>query len=82
MKKLHPKYFIGTSGWHYEHWQNRFYPKTYPKTRWFCYYAEHFHTVEVNATFYRRFKDETYRKWYDAAPDDFRYVLKAPQFQH
>jgi len=74
MKKSPFKFLIGTSGWRY------FYPKNYPKTRWFDYYAEHFHTVEVNATFYRRFKDETYQKWYNISPEDFRYVLKAPQF--
>jgi uncharacterized protein YecE (DUF72 family) len=35
--------------------------------------------VEVNATFYRRFKDSTYQNWRDRAPEGFRYVLKVPR---
>lgn len=39
-----------------------------------------FSTVEVNATFYRRFKDQTYLNWRERAPSHFRYVLKAPKW--
>ena len=70
---------IGTSGWSYPHWQGNFYPDDWPKSRWFEYYVTKFKTVEVNATFYRFFQDQTFQKWYDRAPDDFRYVLKAPR---
>jgi uncharacterized protein YecE (DUF72 family) len=73
------QYFIGTSGWTYEDWKGRFYPESLPKKRWFEYYASQFRTVEVNATFYRTFKDETYEKWKQRAPQGFGYVLKAPQ---
>jgi uncharacterized protein YecE (DUF72 family) len=71
--------YIGTSGWSYDHWRGVFYPGDLPKSRWFEYYAQKFSTVEVNATFYRTFKDSTYQKWYDQSPDDFKYVLKAPR---
>ena len=70
---------IGTSGWSYPHWKGLFYPDDWPKSRWFEYYAAGFSTVEVNATFYRFFKDQTYQKWYDKAPENFKYVLKAPR---
>lgn len=70
---------IGTSGWSYPHWKGLFYPDDWPKSRWFEYYAARFPTVEVNATFYRFFKDQTYQKWYDKAPENFKYVLKAPR---
>lgn len=72
-------FLIGTSGWSYAHWKGIFYPEGLPRSRWFEYYAARFPTVEVNATFYRRFRDETYRKWYDKAPPGFTYVLKAPR---
>lgn len=74
-----PVFFIGTSGWTYDHWKGRFYPPDLPKKSWFDYYAGVFHAVEVNATFYRSFKDQTYNNWRQRAPQDFGYVLKVPQ---
>jgi len=74
-----PTYCIGTSGWTYDHWKGRFYPAELPKSRWFDYYASQFSSVEVNATFYRTFKEETYLKWKQRAPQGFGYVLKAPR---
>lgn len=75
----HPVFFIGTSGWTYDHWKGRFYPGNLPKKSWFDYYSSQFSVVEVNATFYRTFKDQTYLNWRQRAPQDFGYVLKAPQ---
>lgn len=72
-------FFVGTSGWTYDHWKGRFYPADLPKSRWFDFYASQFSSVEINATFYRTFKDETYQKWKDRAPAGFGYVLKAPR---
>ena len=71
--------FIGTSGWTYEHWRGVFYPPDLPQSRWFSYYVQHFPVVEINATFYRSFKDETYLNWYHHTPADFRFILKAPR---
>lgn len=79
MSKENVELFIGTSGWSYDHWKEAFYPEDLPKSRWFEYYAEQFLTVEVNATFYRTFKEQTYHKWRDRAPEKFKYVLKAPR---
>lgn len=79
MSKEKVRYLVGTSGWSYPHWQGIFYPADHPKSRWFEYYAGKFSTVEVNATFYRFFKDQTYHNWRDKAPENFKYVLKAPR---
>lgn len=79
MSSQKTQFYIGTSGWSYDHWKGAFYPQNLPKSRWFEYYAEKFPAVEVNATFYRTFKDQTYQKWYDQAPDNFKYVFKAPR---
>lgn len=49
------------------------------RSRWFEYYAQHFNAVEINATFYRSFKIETYQKWRSKAPPEFRYAIKAPR---
>ncbi len=72
-------FLVGTSGWVYDDWKGRFYPETLPRSRWFAYYAAHFPTVEVNATFYRAFKDQTYVQWRERVPPGFLYVLKAPR---
>jgi len=71
--------FVGTSGWTYDDWKGCFYPKGLPKSRWFDYYSSRFPAVEINATFYRAFKDQTYLKWRERAPQGFGYVLKAPK---
>jgi uncharacterized protein YecE (DUF72 family) len=68
---------IGTSGWSYDDWDEKFYPSDIPKTKWFTHYATKFDTVEMNATFYRGFKEKTFNKWYNEAPDNFLYVFKA-----
>lgn len=73
------QYLVGTSGWTYDHWKGIFYPEHLAKHRWFEYYASLFPTVEINATFYRTFKDQTYLNWRQRAPAGFRYVLKAPK---
>ncbi len=80
MSKEKVQFLVGTSGWSYPDWQGTFYPEDWPKSRWFEYYAQKFATVEVNATFYRTFKDRTYHKWRERAPREFSYVLKAPRF--
>jgi uncharacterized protein YecE (DUF72 family) len=73
------QYYIGTSGWTYNHWKGTFYPAEISRNDWFDYYVTHFSTVEINATFYRRFKDETFIRWKDNSPDDFKFVLKIPR---
>ncbi len=73
------KYLIGTSGWTYDHWKGNFYPSELTRKNWFNYYTDHFDTVEINATFYRRFEDQTYLNWAFKAPEHFQYVLKVPR---
>jgi uncharacterized protein YecE (DUF72 family) len=72
-----PIFFVGTSGWTYGHWKGRFYPPELPQKKWFDFYARIFLAVEVNATFYRTFKEQTYHNWRLRAPQGFGYVLKA-----
>jgi uncharacterized protein YecE (DUF72 family) len=72
--------YIGTSGWQYRHWRERFYPKGVASTRWLTYYAERFQAVEVNNTFYNLPKGETFEKWAEQTPDDFIFALKVSRF--
>ena len=71
---------VGCSGWVYKHWRRTFYPEGLPQRRWFERYAEEFDTVEINNSFYRLPKPETFTKWHDQAPSGFRYAVKASRF--
>lgn len=73
------EYWIGTSGWTYDHWKGDFYPSELPRTKWFEYYARQFNSVEINATFYRWFKDSTFDKWREQVGEGFKYTLKVPR---
>ncbi len=44
---------VGTSGWTYDDWSGPFYPPEVKGTDRLTFYAQHFDTVEVNASFYR-----------------------------
>src|SRR5579872_3849525 len=67
---------IGTSGWVYGDWRERFYPKGVSQRRWLGYYAERFDTVELNATTYRLPSPDQVRTWCDVVPEGFAYTVK------
>lgn len=72
-------FFIGCSGYSYREWKNSFYPQGMPSKDWFAFYASHFSMLELNNTFYNFPKLKTLQSWYDKAPDDFTFVVKAPR---
>jgi len=74
------RFWIGTSGWQYEHWRGIFYPETLAKAAWFGHYKRYFDTVEINNSFYRLPRRETWRRWHDAAGPNFRYAVKASRY--
>jgi uncharacterized protein YecE (DUF72 family) len=74
------KWRIGTSGWNYKHWKEVFYPPDVPVSKWLDFYSNHFDTVEVNATFYRLPKPETFDSWHQKTPEDFLWAVKASKF--
>jgi uncharacterized protein YecE (DUF72 family) len=71
---------IGTSGWNYKHWKEIFYPPKVPASKWLDFYADRFDTVEVNATFYRLPKPQTFDNWYRKTPDHFIWSVKGSKF--
>ncbi|HEY5884403.1 MAG TPA: DUF72 domain-containing protein [Pyrinomonadaceae bacterium] len=71
---------IGTSGWHYQHWLGQFYPAKLSPKEMFRFYSLHFDTVELNNTFYRLPKPETFESWRDNSPDNFLFAVKASRF--
>jgi uncharacterized protein YecE (DUF72 family) len=75
-----PKIRIGTSGWSYPHWKGLFYPQDCRQSQWLEFYAEHFDTIELNATFYRLPKLKTFENWRLRTPDDFLWAVKANKY--
>ncbi len=73
------RFFVGTSGWSYNHWRGLFYPADMPPDRWFAHYAHYFSSVEINYTFYRLPAEKTFTRWREQEPEDFVYALKAPR---
>ncbi len=71
---------IGCSGWIYKHWRGLFYPEKLPVKRWFAHYAAGFDTVEINNSFYRLPKPETFDAWREQAPPGFCYTVKANRY--
>ena len=71
---------IGTSGWQYNHWRERFYPKEVPQRSWLEFYVERFQTVESNNAFYQLPKPETFAGWAKRTPEDFVMAVKMSRY--
>jgi len=67
---------IGTSGWVYGDWRQRFYPAGVAQRRWLEYYAERFDTVELNATTYRLPSETQVSAWCANVPAGFLFTVK------
>jgi uncharacterized protein YecE (DUF72 family) len=71
---------VGTSGWQYGSWRDRFYPKGVPQRAWLRHYASRFPVVEVNNTFYMLPKESTFDRWREETPKGFLFVVKASRY--
>src|SRR5919204_6857461 len=72
--------WIGTSGWQYTHWRQRFYPKGVAQNVWLEFFAERFATVESNNAFYRLPEAHTFEAWQRRTPPDFVMAVKASRY--
>lgn len=75
-----PHLYIGCSGYSYQHWRGVFYPDHIPQKQWFAHYRSIFSTVELNVTFYRLPKVETFQHWYADTASDFSFAVKGSRF--
>lgn len=73
-------YYVGTSGWMYDHWQWRYYPADLAKAKWLDFYAHTFDTVELNNSFYRVPSEKAFTRWLNCAPHGFAYAVKVNRF--
>lgn len=74
------KAYIGTSGWQYSHWRRNFYPENLASRDWLRYYSKYFDTVEVNSSFYRQTRAQTFKKWQEETPSGLVFSVKGNRF--
>ncbi|MDX6201536.1 MAG: hypothetical protein QOJ83_1036, partial [Frankiales bacterium] len=70
---------IGTSGWQYASWKLPYYGRT-PQRQWYEKVLADFRTVELNVSFYRLPKLETFQGWARRAPEDAVVTVKASRY--
>lgn len=70
---------VGTSGWSYDHWEGVLYPPGLPPRERLARYVAEFDTVELNASFYRWPRPDTFASWQSRLPPQFELTVKAPR---
>ncbi len=74
--KIPLQVFVGCAKWNRQDLKN-FYPRgTKDELQ---YYAGQFNAIELNATFYRIFPPEQFKKWKDKVPEEFKFFPKLNQ---
>ena len=71
-----PEFFIGTAGWTIPNSQRNSFPGNGTHLE---RYASVFRAVEINSSFYRAHRQETYAKWSNDVPADFQFAVKMPK---
>lgn len=67
----------GASGYSFKEWKGSFYPEDIRADGMLAFYAARLPTVEINNTFYRMPKTSVLEAWAGAAPEGFRFAIKA-----
>jgi uncharacterized protein YecE (DUF72 family) len=70
---------LGTSSWSEKSWVGPFYPEGTKPGDFLAYYATHFATVEVDATYYRMPSRSAVLGWDRKTPDRFSMAAKFPK---
>jgi len=73
------KAWVGTSGWVYASWREHLYAGA-PVRRWLEIASRTFGALEINGSFYTQIQPDTYARWRQETPEDFRFALKGHRF--
>jgi uncharacterized protein YecE (DUF72 family) len=71
---------VGIGGWNYAPWRDTFYPAGLAQKDELRHAASVLTAIEINGTFYRSQKPETFAKWRAAVPEGFVFTVKAPRY--
>jgi uncharacterized protein YecE (DUF72 family) len=75
----HAPILLGTSSFTATGWQGSFYPGGMKPSEYLAFYAERFHTVEVDSTFYACPTARTVENWNAQTPDGLVFSVKVPR---
>ncbi|KAA1244437.1 DUF72 domain-containing protein [Aquimarina sp. RZ0] len=68
--------YVGCAKWNRQDLKG-FYPRGTKDELY--YYSRQFNSIELNATFYRIFPEDQFKKWYDKTPEGFKFFPKLVQ---
>jgi uncharacterized protein YecE (DUF72 family) len=71
---------VGIGGWNFPPWRGAFYPDDLAQRRELEFASRQVTAIEINATYYRTQKPESFARWRDETPDGFVFSLKANRF--
>jgi uncharacterized protein YecE (DUF72 family) len=71
---------VGIGGWNYAPWRGVFYPADLAQRLELEYASRQVTAIEINATYYRTQKPESFARWRDETPAGFVFSLKANRF--
>ena len=74
-----PRIWLGTSSFTAPGWERAFYPPRMHPRDYLSYYACHYSTLEIDATFYRCPSPATVNGWHAKTPPGFVFAVKVPQ---
>lgn len=75
-----PSVYIGTSGFSYKGWHERFYPEDLKQADLLSFFSQNFNAVEINSSFYHLPLRKTVQKWVGVTPAGFRFCMKVSRF--
>jgi len=75
-----PEAYVGTSGWAYASWKQKFYPPEVKTKELLAHYATRLRTNEVNYTFNHLPTARNIESWQAQTPPGFVFALKASQY--
>jgi uncharacterized protein YecE (DUF72 family) len=71
---------IGIGGWTFAPWRGTFYPPGLAHGHELGYASRRLTSIEINGTFYRTQKPESFRRWAAEVPEDFVFAVKGPRY--
>jgi len=71
---------VGVSGWTYSPWRGAFFPRGLPQRDELAFAARHFSSIEINGTFYRLQRPESFARWAQAVPPGFVFAVKGSRY--
>ncbi len=75
-----PAVYVGCAKWGRKEWVGKIYPKGTNDAQFLDQYVKHFNSIELNATHYQIYGEDTIGKWAAKAGNkDFLFCPKVPQ---